>query len=98
MASKRAPQVVFSMNVEEQRRLVQVVALLAAVARRTGVSRQKKSKIGKPKKHKQVRRIRGPCFFNRTFYHGVIDFAFTQSDYHDRYPNTNIAQRHVPDN
>lgn len=42
--------------------------------------------------------FRGPCFFAQNFYHGVIDFAFTQSDYHDRYYNTNIAQRHVPDN
>jgi hypothetical protein len=34
----------------------------------------------------------GPCFFAQNFYHGVIDLAFAQSDYHDRHRNTNFAQ------
>ena len=98
MTIKRAPQMASTLTLEEHRRVTKVVTLLATVARRVGTTKRRNKKTQQQKKENGVRKIRGPCFFAQNFYHGVIDFASTQSDYHDRYHNTNIAQRYVPDN
>ena len=77
---------------EEHHRVTQVVTLLATVARRTHAhKRRKTTKTQHKKEGIKVRLMRGPCFFNGSFYHEVIDLPLIQSDYHDRHDNLDIA-------
>ena len=75
MTIKRTNKAPLILPVEDHRKATQFVALLFAVGSRVGASRKSKGKT--TKKTEGVREtIREPCFFDRNFYHEVIDFIF----------------------
>lgn len=101
---KIPPKVALILSFEEQRRVVQVVALFADAARRAGARRVKVRCVSanerksseekgtglKQKQKNKVRKICGPCFLNQIIYHESVNLVFTQRDYNDRHHSFNI--------
>ncbi|MFH1254189.1 MAG: hypothetical protein V1646_02035 [bacterium] len=101
---KIPPRAVVVLSFEEHHRVVKVVELLAAVARRVGArsvnvqcvssnKRKASEEKGTGLKQKQENRVRkfyGPCFFEQTLYPETKNLAFTRRDNHDRHHSFNI--------
>ena len=87
---KIPPKVALILPFEEHHRLVQAVALLEAVSRRASArhvegrhvsankrkASEEKDTGLKQKQENKVRKICGPCSFEQTLYHVIIDLKF----------------------